>query len=209
MDAVTVTFLAVGCFALLLLVLSLVGGHLHVGHMHLDHLHLGHADLGHLGNLHTGGTSGAGNLGPDGQPSGGGLQLTLPVIAGFLGTFGFAGAIAATLTGGGPLAAVLAVLVGLVLGTPAAWLSGRLINAAINMPTDATPTSGDLLGALGVVVTPVPASGGYGEVRVLVAGQQIKLHARADVPLPLGTQVFVIEVSTPTSVLVEPTPGSR
>ena len=184
-------------------VFQLIGGHLHLGHVHLGHVDLGHADLGHV---HTGG---AGHVGPDGQPSGGGLQLTLPVIAGFLGAFGFAGAIAATLTGGGPLAAILAVLVGLALGTPAAWLSGRLMNAAINMPTDATPTSSDLLGALGVVVTPVPAGGGYGEVRVLVAGQQIKLHARADVALPLGTEVFVIEVPTPTSVLVEATPGSH
>lgn len=206
MDAVTVTFLAIGCFALLLLVLSLVGGHLHLGHIHLGHIHVGHVDLGHV---HAGGDGGTGHLGPDGQPAAGGLQLTLPVIAGFLGTFGFAGAIAATLTGGGRLAAVLAVLVGLVLGTPAAWLSGRLMNAAINMPTDATPTSSDLLGALGVVVTPVPPGGGYGEVRVMVAGQQIKLHARADTPLPLGAEIFVIEVPTPTSVLVERTPGSR
>ena len=72
MDAVTVTFLAIGCFALLMLALSLIGGHLHLGHVHLGHVDLGHADLGHV---HTGG---AGHVGPDGQPSGGGLQLTLP-----------------------------------------------------------------------------------------------------------------------------------
>ena len=33
------------------------------------------------------------------------------------------------------------------------------------MPTDGTLTSGDLIGAVGVVITPVPV-GGYGEVRL-------------------------------------------
>ena len=33
----------------------------------------------------------------------------------------------------------------------------------------------------------------------------MKFNARADQPLPLGTRVFVIEVPSPTSVLVEPT----
>jgi membrane protein implicated in regulation of membrane protease activity len=73
------------------------------------------------------------------------------------------------------------------------------------MSTDATLTSNDLLGTVGVVITPVPI-GGYGEVRLAVAGQQIKFNARSDQPLALGTRVFVIEVPTPTSVLVEPTP---
>ncbi|HKT05849.1 MAG TPA: NfeD family protein [Rugosimonospora sp.] len=188
MDAVTVTFLAIGGFALLLLILSLLGGHLHLGHVHLGHLHLGHLHGGQVG-------------GP-----GGGFELTLPAIAGFLGAFGFSGAIVATLVGGGALAAVLAVVVGLVVAVPAAWLAGRLLTAALNMATDATLTSADLIGATGVVVTPVPA-GGYGEVRLAVAGQQIKFNARADGPLPRGTRIFVIEVPSPTSVLVEPTPG--
>jgi membrane protein implicated in regulation of membrane protease activity len=75
----------------------------------------------------------------------------------------------------------------------------------MNMSTDATLTSHDLIGTVGVVITPVPV-GGYGEVRLSVAGQQIKFNARSDQPLALGTRVFVIEVPTPTSVLVEPTP---
>jgi hypothetical protein len=59
------------------------------------------------------------------------------------------------------------------------------------------------VGATGTVISPVPV-GGYGEVRLRVAGQPMKFHARADRPLALGTEVFVIEVPTPTSVLVEP-----
>ena len=87
---------------------------------------------------------------------------------------------------------------------PTAFLAGKLVNAAMNMATDGTLTSSDLLGMSGVVITPVPV-GGYGEVRLAVAGQQIKFNARANEPLALGTRVFVIEVPSPTSVLVEPT----
>jgi membrane protein implicated in regulation of membrane protease activity len=180
MDAVTVTFLAIGCFSLILLGLSLVGGHIH---FHLGHLHIGH--------------------GPNS-----GSNVTLPAIAGFLGMFGFVGAIAAVLSGTtGVAAALLATAVGLAAGVPSAWIANRLMDAATRMNTDATLQSDDLIGATGVVINPVPV-GGYGEVRLNVAGQPIKFNARADQPLARGTSVFVIEVPSPTSVLVEPTPGA-
>lgn len=189
MDAVTVTFLAIGGFAVLLMLLSLIGG------SHLGDVHVGHVDL-HLGHGHGGSDSG-------------GLQLTLPSIAGFIGALGFGGAIvAALLPFGGAGAVLLALLIGLAVALPAAWAAGRLMAAAVNMGTDATPESSDLLGAMGVVVTEVPA-GGLGEVRLSVAGQQMKVYARADRPIPLGTGVFVIAVPTPTSVLVETLPESR
>jgi membrane protein implicated in regulation of membrane protease activity len=189
-DATTITFLGIGGFALVLLLLSVIGGH---------DIHIGHIDLGagHGGGGHAGGSTGGG-------ADGTGFQLTLPAIAGFIGAFGFGGAIVAALSpwhGTGTV--LLSTLAGLVAGIPMAWLSGRLMLAAMRMPTDATPTSLDLIGATGVVVTPVPADG-YGEVRVTVAGQPMKLNARASAPLPLGTHIFVIEVPSPTSVLVEP-----
>jgi membrane protein implicated in regulation of membrane protease activity len=194
MSGIIVTFLAIGGFALLLLVLSLIGGnHLHLGHLHVGHLHL-HLGHLHIGHAHLGGHDG-------------GAELSMPVIAGFLGAFGFGGTIAATLAGGHGAAAIVAgVVVGLLAAVPTAFLAGRLVNAAMNMATDATLTSADLVGASGVVVTPVPESG-YGEVRLAVAGQQIKFNARADRPLARGTRIFVIEVPSPTSVLVEPTPS--
>ena len=189
-----VVFLIIGGFALLLLLLSLVGGgHLHLGHFHVGHLHLGHFHLGHAHVGHVGGGNG-------------GAELSLPVIAGFLGAFGFGGAIVESLLPNrGGTGLLVAVVVGLLAAVPTGWLAGRLVNAAMNMSTDATLTSNDLLGTVGVVITPVPV-GGYGEVRLAVAGQQIKFNARSDQPLALGTRVFVIEVPTPTSVLVEPTP---
>jgi membrane protein implicated in regulation of membrane protease activity len=132
----------------------------------------------------------------------GGIQLSLPALAGFIGAFGFAGGIAAELSGHN---AWLAVGVGLAAAVPTAWLAGRVMAAAANMSTDATLTSRDLVGATGVVISPVPVNG-YGEVRLRIAGQEIKFYARSAQPLALGTHVLVVEVPTPTSVLVEPTP---
>lgn len=172
MSPVTVTFIGVGCLALMLLALSLVGGHLHIVHFHPGH---------------------AGDSGPG---------LSLPVISGFVGAFGFGGAIAAELAHHNVL---VAAAVGLLAAVPTAWATGRLMSAAMNMRTDATLTSGDLIGATGVIISAVPADG-YGEVRLAVAGQFLKLNARAAQPLAPGTHVFVIEVPSPTSVLVEPTP---
>ena len=189
MSGIVITFLALGGFALLLLVLSMIGGHLHLGHLHLGHMHL-HLDHGHF---HLGHADGA--------------DLSLPVISGFLGAFGFAGAAAASLAGGhGTGALLIATVVGLLAALPTAFLAGKLVNAAINMATDGTLSSNDLLGTTGVIITPVPV-GGYGEVRLAVAGQQIKFNARAAEPLALGTRVFVIEVPSPTSVLVVATPS--
>lgn len=79
----------------------------------------------------------------------------------------------------------------------------RLSRWAREIPTDATPGRADLLGAIGVVVTPISEQG-YGEVRVRVAGQPVKLRARAAGALPLGAAVFVIEATSHTSVVVEP-----
>jgi membrane protein implicated in regulation of membrane protease activity len=122
--------------------------------------------------------------------------------------FGFGGAAAASLsTGSTGFRTLLATAVGVAVGVPSAWLANRLMDAAMNMHTDATPTSGHLVGATGVVILDVPVDG-YGEVRLRVAGQPMKFYARADRPLARGTAVFVIAVPSPTSVLVEATPGA-
>src|SRR5262249_25065637 len=82
-SAVAGTFLAIGGFSLVLLVLALVGGgRLHLGHLHLGHFHLGHW---HIGHLHAGGAAHAGQ----GSGGGRGIELSAPVISGFLGAFGF------------------------------------------------------------------------------------------------------------------------
>lgn len=130
--------------------------------------------------------------------------VSLEAVAGFAGALGFGGAIANELIGGaGPAMIALAAGVGVLAAVPTAWFAARLSRAARDMPTDATPTRDHLVGALGLVVTPIPTTG-YGEVRVRLVGQPVKLNARAERPLPVGTQVFVVESLSETSVHVEP-----
>lgn len=129
--------------------------------------------------------------------------VSTEAVAGFVGAFGFAGAIASELLGAGTPALVgLAALIAVAAAVPTGYLALRLGRAARNMRTDATPTRQDMVGTLGVVVTPIPAQG-YGEVRLRIAGQPVKLNARADRPIPIGAEIFVIEAPSETSVVVE------
>lgn len=130
--------------------------------------------------------------------------FSVPSIAGFVGAFGFGGAIAATLTGGGLMSLVIALVTGLVVAVPAAMGTMALARMASRMRTDATPTRTDLVGHLGVVVTPIPVPG-YGEVRITIGGQPVKLNAKSDQPVALGARVFVVEAPSDTSVVVEET----
>ncbi|GAA2185467.1 hypothetical protein GCM10009848_15200 [Micromonospora lupini] len=129
--------------------------------------------------------------------------ISTETVAGFAGAFGFGGAIVNELLGARTPALIAgAAAGGLLAAVPTAWLASRLSRAARNMRTDPTPTRDDLVGALGLVVTPVPVNG-YGEVRVRVAGQPVKLNARADQPIPVGAQIFVVQALSETSVHVE------
>ncbi|SCG60397.1 hypothetical protein [Micromonospora coxensis] len=129
--------------------------------------------------------------------------VSVEAVAGFLGAFGFGAAIVNELLGGRTAGTVaVAAAGGALAAVPTAWLAARLSRAARNMRTDPTPTRDDLVGAIGLVVTPVPAAG-YGEVRVRVAGQPVKLNARADHPIPVGAQIFVVQALSETSVHVE------
>lgn len=130
--------------------------------------------------------------------------FSLPSVAGFVGAFGFGGAIAAALTGGGLASVIVALIAGVAVAIPAAWGTVWLARAANRMRTDATPTRLDLVGRPGVIVTAIPAQG-YGEVRITMGGQPVKLNARSDRPVPLGARVFVIEAPSDTSVIVEQT----
>lgn len=130
------------------------------------------------------------------------------VVAAMAGAIGFGGAIALQLIGPErQFAGIIAVAIGMAAAVPAAWLTWRLSRAVRNMRTDATPTRQDLVGTQGVVVTQVPAGDGYGEVRVRLGGQPVKLYARAERALPAGAAVFVVEALSETSVVVEETPA--
>jgi len=129
---------------------------------------------------------------------GGGL-VTTPVIGGFLAAFGFGTALTRDALGT-PVAALVGVAAGAAFGGAA----GLLTRALMRMRTDPTPRTADLVGRIGVILTPVPVSG-YGQVRVEAHGQRLQLSARADEALVAGTQVVVVEVASPTAVVVTPT----
>lgn len=127
MSGVTLSFLAVGGLSLLLLLLSL--------------------RLRRIGHLRF----------PHGLRRTPGQAFTLPATSGFVGGFGFGGAIAVELSGRtGPSAVLAGSLAGVVAGTALAWLAGRFVRAVADMPTDATPHSAGLVGATGVVVSEIP-----------------------------------------------------
>jgi membrane protein implicated in regulation of membrane protease activity len=129
-------------------------------------------------------------------------------VAAAMATFGFAAAIASSSMDSRTVPALLgAAGIGVAAAVPAGWIGWRLARAAQRMPTDATPARDDLVGALGVVVTPILEQG-YGEVRVTLGGQPVKLNATAQRPIPLGTQVFVITAPSETSVVVERVPST-
>ena len=129
--------------------------------------------------------------------------FSLPAMAAFVGGIGFGGAAVTALLP--DLAGVATVLIalagGLLVALPLAAGAVRLSAALRDMPTEPTLTRSHLLGAQGVVVSRVPADG-LGEVRLSVAGQQLKYHARSDVPLPAGTPVYVVDTPSETSVQV-------
>jgi membrane protein implicated in regulation of membrane protease activity len=130
--------------------------------------------------------------------------FSVPALAALLGGIGFGGAAATSLLPGTlPDAgrALLALAVGVAVALPLAWGAVRLSRALKDMPTQPTLTRHHLVGAQGVVVSAVP-SPGYGEVRLSVAGQQLKYAARSDVPLATGTPVYVVDALSETAVEV-------
>lgn len=127
----------------------------------------------------------------------GGL-FSLPVIGSFLAAFGFGGAL---LVSGFELPLGAAALGGGAAGIAMGGVALGVTRALLNMPTDATPRTQDLVGSLGTVVTRIP-DGGLGEVTVAQAGQRVKLSARATSAIASGTTVVVVDVTSPTSVIV-------
>jgi membrane protein implicated in regulation of membrane protease activity len=130
---------------------------------------------------------------------GDGLFSTEALCA-FIGGFGFASAAAYELFADS-VGVYGAAGLGVIVAVPLAFLGARLAGRIGDQPTDATPTAEDLVGARGVVVTPVPA-GGFGEVRVRIGGQPMKLYARASKPITLGAAVIVTAALSETSVVV-------
>jgi membrane protein implicated in regulation of membrane protease activity len=133
----------------------------------------------------------------DGVDLGGDL-FSGAALAGFLGAFGFAGALASGAAGTG-VGIVAGLVSGVVVGGLVGYATARLRRGG----DEATVRSADLAGHDGTVISAIP-EGGLGEVSVVIAGHITKLNARASTALPSGTPVTVSAVLSATSVMVQP-----
>jgi len=128
--------------------------------------------------------------------------VSVEIIAAVLSGFGFTAAFAAILPGV-DLPAAICIIIGVLGAVPVAYFAWLMTSRARRMRTDATPNRADLVGRAGVVVTEIRA-GAYGEVRVRIGGQQVKLNAQADGPVATGVHITVTEAPSDTSVRVTP-----
>ena len=124
--------------------------------------------------------------------------LSTPVVGAFLAAFGAGGALLMSLR---DLSVGAAAAGGLGAGLVLGGVTLALVRSMMHMPTDATPRTTDLVGSMGTVITRIPESG-FGEISLVAAGQRMKLNARADTPLASGTSIIVVDVTSPTSVIV-------
>lgn len=120
-------------------------------------------------------------------------------VAGFLGAFGFAAALALGASDSMLVAVVVGLIAGVGFGALAAWGTRQLQRGG----DDATVRSSALIGLTGMVISDIPAEG-YGEVSVVVAGHLTKLNARCPEALTAGHAVTIEAVLSPTSVSVMP-----
>ena len=127
----------------------------------------------------------------------GGDWLSLPVMAAFVGAFGFgAGAFY-------PSIGLVAIVPGLLVGLVFAFLTTRLVRLVDGGPSDGPETAASLLGTMGRIITsPGPSS--LGEVVIQRANGPTKLACRSKQAIAVGTEVVVIDVSSSTLVTVEP-----
>lgn len=126
--------------------------------------------------------------------------FSVPVIGSFLAAFGFGGAITMSAAGDDLAAGLVGAFAGGVAMGAGAFAITR---ALMRMPTDDNVRLGDLVGKTAVVVTRIPEAG-LGEISLVHLGQRMKLHARAEQPVPNGANVVITAITSASSVLVEP-----
>lgn len=129
----------------------------------------------------------------------GGDLVSGSALAGFLGAFGFAGALALDATDSFAGAVGIGLVAGLVIGGGVGLVSSRLQRGG----DEANVRTADLVGRDATVVSAIPVEG-YGEVTIVAAGHITKLNARAPGGLGAGTPVRITAVLSATSVAVAP-----
>lgn len=129
----------------------------------------------------------------------GGDLFSGAAMAGFLGAFGFCGALAYDSSDNMLLSIAVGLVAGLIVGAGAGWISWKLKQGG----DESNVRTGDLTGASGTVISAIPDDG-YGEVSIVVSGHITKLNARAGAALSAGTPITITAILSATAVLVEP-----
>lgn len=129
--------------------------------------------------------------------------LSLTAITTFMSAFGLAGYLVDSGIGA-PLP--VALIAGGAAGTTLGYVATRWSRSLSGMATDKTPTSSDLIGCQGRVVTPIPPNS-TGEVLIRLGGQPVKLTAVAasdqSGTLEQQTEIVVVGVLSSTRVEVQ------
>ncbi|NYG58068.1 membrane protein implicated in regulation of membrane protease activity [Nocardioides daedukensis] len=134
----------------------------------------------------------------DGLLEFGGDLFSGAALAGFLGAFGFGGALAYDSSDNMVLSIGIGLVAGLVVGAGAGWISWKLKEGG----DESNVRTGDLTGATGTVISAIP-EGGLGEVSIVASGHITKLNARSAGALAAGTPITITAILSATSVLVE------
>lgn len=130
----------------------------------------------------------------------GGDMFSGAALGGFLGVFGFVGALVLAISPDSLVVAILSGLVaGFAVGAAVGWVTMKLKSTG----GEHNVTAGGLLGLTGSVVSDIPADG-YGQVSVVSNGHITKLNARSSTPMSAGTPVKVTAVLSATAVEVAP-----
>jgi len=119
-------------------------------------------------------------------------------LAGFLGAFGFAGAMVLDATGSTGAAIGGGVVSGAVVGAGAGYLFWKLKGS----DSGENVRTADLVGRGATVVTEIPPDG-YGTVSIVASGHLTTLNARSFGGLAAGSPVVITAVLSPTSVAVK------
>jgi len=179
-----IVFVAIAIAAFMIVAGGFLFGHDHDFDHDIDH------DVGHEAGVDTHGIIGI---------------FSMRVIATFIMGFGAAGAIALHYGAGYPVASLIGVAAGMVLG---ALMYGIMLLFIEQQASSVTPTD-SLLGCTGTVTVPIDKDS-MGEVGVSVGGEYHTFTARAHDCSPLGKGLAVRIVAVAGSILtVDKADGKR
>ena len=128
--------------------------------------------------------------------------FTLQGVITLFCVFGWAGLVVYKLSG----IAVLAVIIGLILGLAAMYGVAKVVQLSKKLAQNGTLNVNNLLGANGTVYLVIPADGsGRGKVNVSSGERLVEFDAITDGsdPLPDGTNVRVIDIRSGNVLVVE------